>query len=259
MVFKKLDATHNYGYQYSICTLVTDDTQYREMMQSFIEAGFDTTLCEFLIADNTQENEFDAYRAINRFLQEAQGEYIIICHQDILINYDQEHVLKQRIAELDGLDSRWGIAGNAGAINLYRIAMVITEKGKLIRKGKFPSRVISLDENFLLVKAEANLAVSADISGFHLYGTDLCLLADCTGWNSYVIDFHLTHKSSGKMDPTFYEISEQLQKKYRRFFRGRYMKTTITRFYLGSKWISWFMNLSFIKSIVRLYYKTRSN
>lgn len=259
MVYKKLDSTHNYGFKYSICTLVTDETQYREMMQSFIEAGFDTTLCEFLIADNTQENKFDAYRAINRFLQEARGKYIIICHQDILANYDQEHVLKRRIAELDSLDSKWGIAGNAGAKDLYHISTVITEKGKLFRKGKFPSKVISLDENFFLVKAEANLALSADISGFHLYGTDLCLLADCMGWNSYVIDFNITHKSSGKIDPTFYEISEQLQKKYQRFFRGRYIKTTITRFYLGSKWISWFMNLAFIKSTVRLYYKSKSN
>ena len=259
MVFKKLDSTHNYGYQYSICTLVTDETQYREMMQSFIEAGFDTTLCEFLIVDNTQENEFEAYRAVNRFLQEAQGRYIIFCHQDILINYDQEHVLKKRIAQLDALDPRWGIAGNAGAMDLYQIVTVITQNKKLIRKGKFPAKVISLDENFLLIKSEANLAVSADLSGFHLYGTDLCLIADCMGWNSYVIDFNITHKSSGKMDPSFYKISEQLQKKYQRFFRGRYIKTTITRFYLGSKWISWFMNLAFIKSIVRLYYKTRSN
>jgi len=228
-------------------------------MESFIQAGFSTTLCEFLIADNTQGNKFEAYRAINRFLQEAQGRYIIVCHQDILINYDQEHVLKERIAELDKLDLRWGIAGNAGAKDLYQIAMVITQNKKLIRKGKFPSKVFSLDENFLLIKAEANLAVSGDISGFHLYGTDLCLIADCMGWNSYVIDFNISHESSGRMNSSFYEISKQLQKKYQRFFRGRYIKTTITRFYLGPKWISWFMNLPFIKNIVRLYYKTRSN
>ncbi|WP_411273211.1 hypothetical protein [Daejeonella sp.] len=259
MVLRKIESTYHFKHQYSICTLVTDQAQYEGMMQSFIQAGFNTTLCEFLVADNTKGNKFEAYRAINRFLQEAQGRYIIVCHQDILINYDQEYVLKERIAELDCIDPKWGIAGNAGAMDLYQMAMVITQNKKLIRKGKFPSKVISLDENFLLIKAEANLAVSGDISGFHLYGTDICLIADCMGWNSYVIDFNISHDSSGRMNPSFYEISNQLQKKYQRFFRGRYIKTTITRFYLGSKWISWFMNLPIIKSLVRIYYKIKSN
>lgn len=258
MVPRKIESTYQFKYQYSICTLVTDQEQYQEMMESFIQAGFNTTLCEFLIADNTRGNQFEAYRALNRFLQEAQGRYIIVCHQDILINYDQEAVLKERISELERLDQRWGVAGNAGARDLYHMAMVITQNNTLIRKGNFPSKVISLDENFLLIKAEANLAVSGDMSGFHLYGTDICLIADCMGWNSYVIDFNISHESSGRMNSSFHEISKQLQKKYQRFFRGRYIKTTITRFYLGSKWISWFMNLPLIKSIVRLFYKSRS-
>lgn len=225
------------------------------MMESFIQSGFGTDECEFLFADNTQGNEFDAYRAINRFLQEAHGKYIIVCHQDVLIEHDQETVLRNRLEELDILDSGWGIVGNAGAKDLYYTPMVITEKGKIRRKGNLPARVNSLDENFLLIKAESNLAVSMDISGFHLYGTDICLIAECLGWNCYVIDFNIGHKSSGRMNASFYEISEQLQIKYRRFFRGRYIKTTITRIYLGAPWISGFMNLSFVKNIARLYYK----
>ena len=164
-------------------------------------------------------------------------------------------MLKQRLEELYKSDPNWGIAGNAGAKNLFYTPMVVTEPGRLLRKGTFPSKVSSLDENFLLIRADANLAVSVDLSGFHLYGTDICLIAECMGWNCYVIDFNITHKSSGKVDPSFYEISEHLQRKYSWFFRGRYIKTTITRFYLGSNWLSTFMNLSLIKSVVRLYYK----
>lgn len=252
---RKLEVKNSFRFQYSICTLVTDQIQYQEMMESFTKGGFHSNECEFLFADNTRTNEFDAYSAINRFLQEARGKYIIICHQDILIEHDKEPVLKNRLEELDKLDSSWGIAGNAGAKNLYHTPIVITEHGNLFRRGTFPSKVSSLDENFLLVRAEANLAVSADISGFHLYGTDICLIAECMGWTCYVIDFNITHKSSGKMDQSFFEISKQLQRKYRWFFRGRYIRTTITRFYLGSKCMSLFMNLSIIKSTVRLYYK----
>jgi len=252
---RKIEIESNFKIQYSICTLVTDQIQYGEMMESFIKAGFSVDDCEFIIADNTRANDFDAYSAINRFLREASGKYIIICHQDVLIEYDKEPLLKTRLQELDKLDARWGIVGNAGAKDLYNTPMAITENGELFRKGELPSKVSSLDENFILLKAESNLAVSADISGYHLYGTDICLIAECLGWNCYVINFNITHKSSGRLNASFHEISRKLQLKYRHFFRGRYIRTTITRFYLGSSWTSGLMNIPLIKNIARLYYK----
>lgn len=255
---RKLDISEKFNYTYSVCTLVTDLTEYNEMVASFIEAGFETEECEFIYADNTNGNEFEAFKAINRFLRTARGQYVIICHQDILIEYDNRSVLEDRISEIDELDPNWGVLGNAGANNLFKVSMVVTENNKLKRIGTLPSRVHSLDENFLLVKAEANLAVACDLSGFHLYGTDICLVAECLGWNCYAIDFNLTHKSSGRMNESFNEISSRLQNKYNRFFRGRYVKTTITRFYLSSipLWKE-FMNLGLIKNLVRIYYKTR--
>lgn len=254
----KLTTEIEYLYQYSICTMVTNTDEYSEMKDSFINAGFNSDECQFICADNTQTNQFDAYKAINRFLKEAKGKYIIICHQDILIDHDDQSVLEKRINEINDIDPKWAILGNAGASDLYTFCMVITENGKLFRMGSFPTRVSSLDENFLLIKAEANLGVSHDLSGFHLYGTDMCLIAECMGRNSYAIDFNITHKSSGRMNASFYEISEKLQKKYSRFFRGRYIKTTITRFYLGAGPIwSTVMNLGIVKNMVRIVYKIR--
>lgn len=252
---RKLESLNKFPIRYSICTLVTNHSEYTEMVNSFIGAGFNGDKCEFIFADNTLSNDFDAYRAINRFLREARGKYIIICHQDVLIEHDGEPVLRTCLDELDELDPHWGIVGNAGAKDLYQTPMVITQSGEFIRKGKFPSKVSSLDENFLLLKAESNLAVSRDIVGFHLYGTDICLHAESLGWTCYVIDFNITHKSSGRMNQSFHDISKQLQAKYQRFFRGRYIRTTITRFYLGTPWVAAVMNLPIIKSAARLYYK----
>ncbi len=67
--------------------------------------------------------------------------------------------------------------------------------GRTSSKEKLPIRVGSLDENFIVVKRQANLALSHDMSGFHLYGTDLCIIADILGRTSYVVDFHLCHKA----------------------------------------------------------------
>ena len=56
------------------------------MLQSFFSQGFDEEICEFIYIDNSTQNTFEAYAGLNRFLREAKGKYIIICHQDILLN-----------------------------------------------------------------------------------------------------------------------------------------------------------------------------
>ena len=98
-----------------------------------------------------------------------------------------------------------------------------------------PRRVSGLDENFLVVRRDANLAVSADLKGFHLYGTDICIVARLLGHTAYVVDFHLRHLSSGasKYQPDFEELRAALIAKYRRAMRPRIATTTTTAIYLG--------------------------
>ena len=248
-----------YKYQYAICTLVTDWDQYGQMLDSFIDAGFTTDDCEYRYADNTDGNSFDAYKGINHFLQNADAEYVIICHQDILLKFDKRQQMEAQITEINRKDERWAVLGNAGTNNLYLTSMKVTHEDMICHNnGVMPSQVKSLDENFLLIKKSANIALSGDLSGFHLYGTDVCLIAECLGYTAYAIEFNLMHLSEGKLDPSFDSLSEQLQRKYASFFRDRYIKTTITRFYLSSNVLLRFMmNISFVQNIVRAFYKYR--
>ena len=55
--------------------------------------------------------------------------------------------------------------------------------------GELPAKVHTVDENFIVVRRATNLSLSHDLDGFHLYGTDLCVIADILGGNCYVIDF----------------------------------------------------------------------
>lgn len=244
-----------YKYRYSICTLVTRQQEYLEMLDTFIQGGFTDDICEYLIIDNSQANLMDAYQGINSFLQKAQGRYIIICHQDILLINGESNIqnLDERIAAMDKLDQQWAVLGNAGCKDrLYdRLYIKIAYPGGQIDvKGldTLPQEVCSIDENFMLVKNSANLALSGDTTGYHLYGLDLCLVANLLGFRAYVIDFLLIHKSKGNVDASFYQITAKLKSKYVWFMRGRYINTTITRFYLsGSKlknmlfdsWLFW--------------------
>ena len=77
-------------------------------------------------------------------------------------------------------------------------------KNEELKEPLLPLKAISVDESFVVMKSTANLATSSDLSGFHLYGTDICLLADIRGFNTYIIDFLFIHKSTGKPGNSFY-------------------------------------------------------
>lgn len=217
--------------RFSICSLVTDLDEYAEMVASFRDGGFGASDCEFLYLDNSSGNTFDAFAGYNLFLTRAAGDYVILCHQDILLIGQGRDALEKRLAELDSLDPAWALCGNAGGTADGALAVRITDPhGSDQSVGTFPARARALDENFILVRRDANLALSHDLGGFHLYGADLCILADILGRTAYVIDFHLHHKSAGKTDGSFYAARKAAIAKYRRALRTRRIRTTCTTF-----------------------------
>lgn len=117
-----------YAYEYSICTLVTRKAEYEEMLNSFLNKGFDEKSCEYLFIDNSESCNFEAFKGLNQFLQQAKGKYIILCHQDIIIHdHDQNH-LSERISEIEKNDPNWAILANAGGVNFKWIATNLTQE-----------------------------------------------------------------------------------------------------------------------------------
>jgi hypothetical protein len=241
----------SFDFEFSICTLVTKLSEYTEMINSFYRAGFRDEFCEFLYIDNTLKNNFDGYQGLNIFLRSAKGKYIIICHQDILLDFDSIDVLRLRIDELNSMDPNWAVLGNAGFENFNSKAVCISDPyGDFQRLGCFPMKCKSLDENFLVIKSEANIAASHDLIGFHLYATDLCLNANSLGWNSYVIDFHLRHKGAGTIDNLFLNSKVEFIKKHRKNRNSYAIRTTCTMLIItGSNLFNFFLNRKIFYSI----------
>jgi hypothetical protein len=110
------------------------------------------------------------------------------------------------------------------------LALRITDPhGTGQRIGPFPARVVSLDENFLVVRAASRIRPSTTLSGFHLYGTDLCLQARAAGRSAWVIDFHLRHLSAGRVDSNFLRQQAAFEENWgRRLGRSERIRTTCT-------------------------------
>lgn len=254
---RSVHPAEEFKYLFSVCTLVTGVDEYNEMLSSFVEAGFTEDFCQYLYIDNCRTNIFDAYAGINRFLREAEGKYLIICHQDILLDYDNAEKLMNRIEEVEAADPNWAVLGNAGGVNLKYLSLyVVQSSGPMLYETNFPLKTMTLDENFLVIKKSANLALSGQLSGFHLYGTDICLVADFMGYNSYIIQFKLLHKSLGNPDQSFSEAQSRLTEKYTRALRPRFLRTPFARFYIsGSRFMTIIGNSRIVLFFARKYYQ----
>ncbi len=215
-------------HAFSVCTLVSDHRLYATMRESFAAAGFCAGQSEFLHLDNSHGNRWDAYRGVAELLGRARGRHVVLCHQDVRLIRDGAAALAARLAELEAHDPGWALAGNAGVTREGRLALRITDPhGADQRRGTLPARVASLDENFLVLRPQAGLRPSAELHGFHLYGTDLCLQARMAGRSAWVIDFHLHHLSAGRVDRRFLDDQERFERHWgARIGRSERIRTT---------------------------------
>ena len=232
---RSIDARRSFDKPFTIGTLVTNPIQYRTMVDSFVRGGFTVERADYLYIDNTASNRFDAFAGLNRIIEEARGEFIILCHQDVTLLSDGCETLLKRLRDLQQIDPNWAVAGNAGGTGHRRYAIHITNRdGSLTKTGRFPCQVESLDENFIVLKRSAMLAFSNDLTGFHLYGTDIVLQAELRGYKGYGIDFHLHHHGAGAMDASFFEGELAFERKYARLFRTRHRQGLSRRVLLTS-------------------------
>lgn len=220
--------------RYTIASIINDQAHLDALHRSLRTGGFDSIDCEYMHIDNTAGEPVCAYSGLNAMLNEARGRYVILCHQDIRLLTCGRKDLDARLVELEAADPSWALAGNAGGVAAGQLAVRITDPhGANQSVGTFPARVMSLDENFIIVKREARIGFSNNLSGFHFYGADICLNAATAGWNAYVIDFHVAHLSAGKKDEAFTVAEDAFRAKWSNAFAPRWMQTTCALVHLA--------------------------
>lgn len=231
---------------FTICSIAKDPVQYRAMRESFIAAGFDTTRCDFRLYDNSQRNEHDPYQVIPSLNDVSPDRFVILCHCDVRINRDAGYdCLLDRLNQLTAIDPRWAVAGNFGVMRGGRRIGTVNDYSGTSFPGPLPQKVTSLDEDFLVFPPNRHLSCTPGLSGFHLYGLDVCLNAYFSSHTCYVIDFELTHLGAGPtLIPEFKASVHNFINAWSPRFALAVVKTPTDKTLRLSKWapVRWVLN-----------------
>lgn len=214
---------------FRVCTIVNDFKQYKRFEESFSAAGFTDQNTIFQCLDNSESNVHEPYSAFNAVLEHSSEPYIIFCHQDIILDqgHDFDNLL-DRVKEMDSLFPRWAVLGNAGVNTEFQAIRRITDPYGSDHFMPLPQRVVSLDENFLILHPKTGVRFSSGLRGFHFYGPDICLNAMSRGNTCHVIDFHLTHISGGNYDRRFSAAKVAFEEYWGEYFFFTYLPTVTT-------------------------------
>lgn len=209
------------GKPFEVATFVNDDALYTEMCRSFVAAGFDPDSFIRLSDDGDTP-----YAAINRIGLENTSRYAVLCHQDVRLDqgYGQSDLLSA-LEQLDAKDPSWVVAGNAGVTRRMLVVRRLVDPHGGSTGEELPLAVISLDENFLVFNRRCPPRCTPGLAGFHLYATDVCLNALVNGGQGYVIDFPVTHLSSGNVDSTYAEAKERFLEAWNARCQFRYVSS----------------------------------
>ncbi len=213
----------------AVCTFVTDEALYDRMRSSFVAAGFDQN--SFVRLSDRDE---DPYGFIDRIGRSPLAMYTILCHQDVRANRgDGIDRLLASLRKVDACDPDWVVAGNAGVNRRGQGIRQLTDPAGGPSGDSLPASVVTLDENFLVFNARNAPRSSRGLSGFHFYGTDVSLHALEAGGSCYVIDFHLTHFSSGSNCPDYDSAKRSLVSAWSQGYVFRYVLTPTTALFMS--------------------------
>lgn len=236
---------NNVTIKYSLC-LLCRNSEYKQNFIDELPASFQEC-CDILALDNSL-NKYDGYSAARKFLKNATTKYIIICHDDVRLNGLSLHELDTQIQGKERFDPSARVFGIAGVSVNYSFPPI--KYGHYFAHNEEywgfgdDGRASSLDECFIIIRNELDIHPSSFLKGFHFYASDLCINAELSGYSSYVIDFPVTHKSTGSLNREFFNSKDTFTKHLNKIGYHKKYATTCTVLYSGSKTILKILSLA---------------
>jgi len=158
--------------------------------------------------------------AYNRALDESDADYLVLAHQDVYLPMDFLERLRARLAELERIDPAWAIAGSIGLDtqrNLRGQVWCSSLHGVIGSTIASPVQAISLDELLIVVRRASGVRFDEELPSFHMFGTDIILIAREKGLASYIIHTPVVHHSRAvvSLGGSYQQAYRYMQSKWR--------------------------------------------
>jgi hypothetical protein len=181
------------------------------------------------------QKEFpSAAAAYNAALEMAINEIIVFVHQDVFLPQGWLSDLQSFLNWLADNDPNWGVLGCWGVRrDGSEFGYLYTPgQGVIGRPLPVPEIIQTLDEVVLILRKSSGLRFSQQLSGFHFYGTDICLSAAKSGRHCYAISAFCIHNSRQyfALPPDFYASYKPIKRLWKDYLPIQTSCIRISRF-----------------------------
>lgn len=188
--------------RFSIVTLVNDEKMYIDLLNDIKnqDCNFDF---EIIALPNFNNEYSSCAEALNIGLDIAEGEYVLMTHQDLRIPSNWFENIMDHIKSLIANDVKFGVLGMAGSWvgnNTEGGVIYLTGNEQKYKGTPFEHKteVQCLDELCLIVKRSSEVRFDEIVcDNYHCYGTDLCLNYLSRGFHNFAINAPCIHLSDG--------------------------------------------------------------
>jgi hypothetical protein len=159
--------------------------------------------------------------AYNQAIDELSNDcdWIAFAHQDVYLPAGFLDRLADRLMELEIKDPGAALAGLTGTSERDGLAGTVwCSANNCEFKGilPLPTKVDSFDEYLILIKPRTGLRFDENLPSYHLFATDICLIAKAAGFNAWVLDVPVIHNSRPvvTLDKMYRRAWRYMQKKW---------------------------------------------
>jgi hypothetical protein len=175
--------------------------------------------CTPLLEIRGAKSASEAYNQDLRYF--CTADLIIYAHQDVYIPESWYDNLAKALDQLEQQQKKWAVLGVFGKTKQGKAVGRLWDSGLGIELGmKYftPTRVDALDELLIIINPKAGLNFDEKLTGFHLFGADICASARSLGYQCYAIHAPVIHNSKRiqSLGGDYSRAYRYLQKKWRR-------------------------------------------
>ncbi len=165
-----------------------------------------------------EEGKTSAAETYNIGIDKAENEIMVFVHQDVYLPAGWVDKLRNEIRNLERMQIKWGVIGCYGICENGKSSGYVFSNGlgKVLGAKGSMHKALTVDEMVIILNRATGLKYDIQLPGYHLYGTDICLQSDDSGYENYIMKNFCVHNSLPvrKFNSSFWKACGYIRKKW---------------------------------------------